>query len=117
VTSSKKFIWINPKVVAHSANPQMSADYRRDGFLVKFGFIRSNTDSCVYFREEDKGVLILAIWVDDGLLCGTSKQGLSEVIDYLRDELEITSEAANHFIGIQIARNRPTPTITISQEQ
>ena len=88
-----------------------------DGFLIKFGFIRSNSDSCVYFCEDDKGVLILAVWVDDGLLCGTSKQGLSEVIDYLRDQLEITSEAANHFIGIKIARNRPTLTITLSQEQ
>jgi hypothetical protein len=88
-----------------------------DGFLVKFGFIRSNADSCVYFRENDNGVLILAIWVDDGLLCGTSKQMLAEVVNYLRDQLEITSEAANHFIGLKIERNRPSLAITLSQEQ
>lgn len=115
VISLKKFIWTSPKVFAHSANLQKSLyglkqasrswNEKFDDFLVNFGFIWSIADSCVYFREDNNGVLILAIWVDDGLLCGTSQQGLAEVLSYVRDQLEITSEAANHFIGIKIARH------------
>lgn len=88
-----------------------------NGFLFKFGFIRGNAESCENFYENDNGVFILGIWVADDLLCGTRKQIPKEVINYLRGQLEITSEAANHSIGLKIARNRSTQTITLSQEQ
>ncbi len=44
-----------------------------NGFLIKFGFTRSKHDPCVYFRRREEEILILIIWVDDGLICSNSK--------------------------------------------
>ena len=48
-----------------------------NSFLLTFGFTKSDADPCVYFREDQDGILILALWVDDGLLCGTHKAALA----------------------------------------
>ena len=54
-----------------------------DGYLVGLGFVRSVADPCVYRRSEENGIVILAIWVDDGLLCGPDKNTLLELISQL----------------------------------
>lgn len=88
-----------------------------DNFLLQSGFIRSNADPCVYFQTNPNGdMLILAVWVDDGLLCGTNQESLTSVIVFLREHFDMTVETINHFIGIKISRNRLNRSITLSQE-
>ena len=88
-----------------------------DGLLVKLGFIRRPIDSCVYHRPDDDGIIFLAIWVDDGLLCGRNKKRLLEIVNKLSDHLEIFTQEADLFIGIKIDRDRPNRTIHLSQQQ
>lgn len=88
-----------------------------DGLLVNLGFTRSPIDSCVYHHNGGDGIIILAIWVDDGLLCGRDKKRLLEIINQLSDHLEISTQEADLFIGIKIDRDRPNRTIYLSQEQ
>jgi hypothetical protein len=40
-----------------------------DSFIVKYGFTRGVADPCVYYQKDDQNITIMAIWVDDGLLC------------------------------------------------
>ena len=87
-----------------------------DGLLVKLGFIRCPIDSCVYHRHDDDGIIILAIWVDDGLLCGRNKKRLLDIFNKPSDHLEISTQEADLFIDIQIDRDRPNRTI-VSQQQ
>lgn len=44
-----------------------------NGFLIKFGFIRSKHDPCVYFRRREEEILILIIWDNDGLICSNNR--------------------------------------------
>jgi hypothetical protein len=47
--------------------------------------IRNNlADLCVYRRSEEDRIVILAIWVNDGLLCGPDKTKLLEPKNNLR---------------------------------
>jgi hypothetical protein len=88
-----------------------------DGYLCALGFVRSLADPCVYRRSEEDGIVILAIWVDDGLLCGPDKTKLLELISQLSTHLDITARDADFFIGLKIDRDRTRRVIHLSQEQ
>lgn len=88
-----------------------------DSFLTEFGLIRSTADPCVYFyRGEELGdVTILGIWVDDGLLATKTKERARAIIKYLETHFEMTSRLADHFIGLEITRDRSRRQIFVSQ--
>jgi hypothetical protein len=86
------------------------------GFLIKFGFIRSSADPCVYIKKEEDCLTIIAIWVDDGLICGSDIKRLDSVVEYLSQNFEMTCEPVDCFVGIQIVRDRGRRTIHLSQE-
>jgi hypothetical protein len=88
-----------------------------DSFITKFGFLSSSADPCVYYRETDSEFTILAIWVDDGLLCSTKSSTNDEILLYLESHFSMTSGPANFFIGLQISRDRPQKKLLLSQPQ
>ncbi len=55
-------------------------------FLVKFGLTRSIADPCVYFRRLGKEVTIVAIYVDDGLVCSNKPDTLRSILEFLGKE-------------------------------
>lgn len=74
-------------------------------------------DSCV-FSTNSKGVtLIIAIYVDDGLVACNCANLLKQVIDYLRTKFEITVMDASCFVGLQMHRDRKNRALLINQEQ
>ena len=85
-------------------------------FLTSFGFVRSSADQCVYVLKEEKCITVIAIWVDDGLVCSSHPSKLASVVDFLAKQFEMTSGPADCFVGIQIARDRLRKTIHVSQE-
>jgi hypothetical protein len=85
-------------------------------FLIQYGFTRSNADSCVYFQRDENNITIIAIWVDDGLLCSNLQSKLEDIVNYLSDKFEITSGPVDHFVGLEISRDRPKGLIHISQQ-
>lgn len=54
-----------------------------DDFLTQYRFTRSETYRCVYIIMKEDSKKIIAIWMDDGLLCGNKKAILNDIINYL----------------------------------
>lgn len=85
-------------------------------FLIQYGFTRSNADSCVYFQRDENNITIIAILVDDGLLCSNHQSKLEDIVNYLSDKFKITSGPVDHFVGLEISRDRCKGPIHISQQ-
>jgi len=86
-------------------------------FLVAFGLIRSTADQCVYYSHRDGGIIILALFVDDGLIAGSSKKLIEEIIEYLKIHFQIRVTAADRFLGVELNRNREKRELTAAQPQ
>lgn len=86
-----------------------------DDFLQRFGLQRSSTDSCIYFRRNEKEFTIICIWVDDGLLASSSKDALIDILSYLSDHFDIRSAQVDTFVGLQIKRDRQQRKLYVSQ--
>jgi TorA maturation chaperone TorD len=83
---------------------------------IKFdSLIRSTADSCVYRRNHEDSIIVLAVWVDDGLLCGRNEKQLMDLINQLTDHLDFSAHKADFFIGTKIDRDRPYQTIYLPQ--
>ena len=86
------------------------------GFLAQYGLTRSTADPCICVRKEDDEITIMAIWVDDGLICSTRQNKLNDIVGYLSRNFEMTSGTVDNFIGIKITRNRLMRTIHMTKE-
>lgn len=84
-------------------------------FLKEFDLKPLVTDSCVFIGSQSGESLIIAIYVDDGLVCCNSSILLDKVIDYLKQRFEITVIDATCFVGLEISRNRSTKQLSIRQ--
>lgn len=71
-------------------------------FLIKFGLTRSELDSFVYFRRNGADLLIIAIFVDDGLVCTSNNHLAKNVIDSLSEEFDTRSLPATSFLGLDL---------------
>lgn len=83
-------------------------------FIEKLGFKPSNADPCLYFNNVNGRKMILALYVDDGLVAASDQQELDEFLSKLKDEFKIRSSEANYFLGLEIQRS--SDGIKISQE-
>ncbi|UYV70787.1 hypothetical protein LAZ67_8000616 [Cordylochernes scorpioides] len=66
----------------------------------------STADPCLFFRKTNYHLLIIAIYVDDGIIAGTNEQEIKEFLDELMFSFKITSEPLNYFFGIEIERQQ-----------
>ena len=65
-------------------------------FMIKNGFRRSKADPCIHIKNKKSGIPIVAIWVDDGFIAGSS------FLELLRSEFKITERPLDSFMGIQV---------------
>lgn len=86
-----------------------------DHFLKLFKLRQSQTDRCVYFNQDRS--IILAIYVDDGLAAGRNRSQLEGLIDYLKENFELTKSTCQYYLGLNISRNFRDKTIDIDQHQ
>lgn len=73
----------------------------------------SDFDDCIYYRKEP--LLIIAIYVDDGIILSRDEQEIDKTMDLLRRSFEMTSTDLNTFLGFQIERSSDG-AISIHQE-
>ena len=85
-------------------------------FLILFGFTRSKHDPCVYFRRRETEILIMAIWVDDGLICSNNKTAIAEIISFLATHFEMRSLPTDRFVGLELTRNRKEKKLWVNQQ-
>jgi hypothetical protein len=85
--------------------------------LINYGLIQSTVDPCVYYHIRLTSFLIIAVWVDDGLVAGSSQLLLDTLVSYLNLKFEITAVPADLFVGIVLTRNRAKCQISLSIPQ
>lgn len=84
------------------------------GFLKRFNLVPLSSDPCVLMSNGvDK--LIVAIYVDDGLVCSSNPDLLSQVICYLESNFEITKCDPKRFVGLEIERHKDKNTMIVHQ--
>ena len=67
----------------------------------KFSLTQSNADQCVFYKMNGNEKIIIAIFVDDGLVASTNQTIIKDLISYLEREFEISVTNFKLFLGIQ----------------
>jgi hypothetical protein len=79
-------------------------------------FSRSDVDQAVFFRRDEKSVIIVLVHVDD---CTVTASSMALIIDFklrITEHVEITDLGELHWLlGIEIRRDRQRRTIHLSQ--
>lgn len=88
---------------------------RFGAFLVSAGFKASDADPCLHIREEGHKKLVVALYVDDGLVMASDQQDSKKFVEELKAEFKITVKPASYFLGLEIKRF-DDGAIKISQE-
>ena len=79
------------------------------------GFIRLQSDPCVYVRRDKRELAIITVWVDDLLLFATSNNYMDKMKSDLKSQWEITDMGEpSKIVGIEITRE--SEKISISQK-
>lgn len=85
-------------------------------FLLNNGLRQSEADRCIFVHDSKNFTLYLALYVDDGLICGNNILAIKELLSNLHREFQITFKIAEFFVGIQIKRDRDKKKLKIHQE-
>lgn len=85
--------------------------------LIDYDLIQSTADPCIYYHITLTSFLIIAVWVDDGLVAGSTTLLLDVMVSYLNQKFEITAVPADLFVGIVITRDQPNRRIYLSIPQ
>jgi len=88
---------------------------RFNDFIGKIGFSVVPEDNCVFTLKSNSEITIICLYVDDGLVCGTSNNCVCEFIDHLRSTFEIVVSNPKHYVGMEISQDTARKTIRIHQ--
>ncbi|UYV60737.1 hypothetical protein LAZ67_1002068, partial [Cordylochernes scorpioides] len=72
-------------------------------------------DQCVFTGTINDTQMILALYVDDGLLMSRNKDDIDSIVQELSHEFNITSRDADYFVGLQIEQSEDRSKIYIHQ--
>lgn len=79
----------------------------------EFGLKPINVDPCVYISKN--GELLVALYVDDGLVLGKLKMEIDKLLKAMQQKFEITTSDATCYLGVEIIRNREKKTVCLIQ--
>ena len=83
----------------------------------ELGFTRSEGDPCLYVRNTDEGVIMIALYVDDLLIAAKSKSQTSWVKKMLNDRFDMKDLGeAKVCLGLEITRDRENRKLWLTQE-
>ena len=82
---------------------------------MKNNFVTSNANPCLLVRQSDISKLIVAIYVDDGLIAGNDHVEIQHFLKLLMEEFKITIGSAECFLGMQIMKTSEG-SIVVHQE-
>ena len=84
-------------------------------FLKRFGFKENKGDKCVFFAIIDGFIVLLAIFVDNGIIICKCIAIINRILKSFEEEFDITVENATSFVGFQIVRDRENKSLFIHQ--
>ena len=68
---------------------------------------RTNSNHSVFVRQCDKGMIILAIYVDDIVITGSDSDGIELLKSYLSKHFHMKDlRLLHYFLGIEVARSK-----------
>lgn len=80
----------------------------------EFNLKASEADPCVFAADTCEEKLILAIYIDDGLIASTCKQRANELLEFLAIKIEITIMPLRLFLGMEI-EHLPDGSLLVNQ--
>ena len=84
--------------------------------MTHLSFLRSDVDQAIFFRREEKGLIIVLVHVDDCTVTATSMNLINNFKVSISQHVEITDLGELHWLlGIKVKRNRERHTIHLSQ--
>lgn len=84
------------------------------GFLQNVGFKQSEADPCLFVRRREEKMIILALYVDDGLIACSDEEEAQRFLTELKERFKIKSKSANYYLGLEISRE-DDGTVKINQ--
>lgn len=83
-------------------------------YIEKLDFKRSDADSCLFIKKDGQNTLLLALYVDDGLLASTDDHMKETFLERLKKQFKISAKPASYFLGLEINATEKGD-ITVSQ--
>ncbi|KIJ41161.1 hypothetical protein M422DRAFT_172542 [Sphaerobolus stellatus SS14] len=81
------------------------------------GFRRCNSNHAVFIKDDNGIRVVVAVYVDDLLIFSSSIEAVKKVKKDLKGKFEMTDLGEAHWIlGMEITRDRPSHTLSISQK-
>ncbi|UYV85167.1 hypothetical protein LAZ67_X004795 [Cordylochernes scorpioides] len=74
-------------------------------FLYSHNFKTSDADPCIFIGTHNDSNVILALYVDDGIILSKDKEAIAIIMDELEHAFDITSGSVNFFVGLQIEQS------------
>lgn len=84
-------------------------------YLKTIEFKQCVTDPCLFIRNRRGNKIILALYVDDGLIASTNQKDAVELMAELKQKFKITTKPASHFLGLEIYKDNDG-SISVSQK-
>jgi len=84
-------------------------------FLRKFDFKETEADKCIFVGKYKEHTILLATFVDNGLIVCKSRAILELILKEMSREFDITVSDVSLFVGLQISRNRERKSMFINQ--
>ena len=74
--------------------------------MIQPGFKSSEADPCLVYKEDQKGVCIVLIYIDDMLIVG-KREALNEAIQVLQQSFEVKPPATlEDYLGVQVIKSK-----------
>lgn len=91
---------------------------RFDDFVGAKGYVRSEYDSCVYFKRNDREEFVyMLLYVDDILIASVNKSEVQKLKLVLSSEFDMKNLGdAKKILGMEITRDRDKRELCVSQE-
>ena len=83
-------------------------------FLKEYALIQSTADPCIFYSIQAPRI-ILALWVDDGLVMCSDQILLRKLISHLQTKFEVTVGDADVYVGLHITRDLPNHRLFVDQ--
>ena len=84
--------------------------------LTSTGFTQSTADECIYIKNDDDGIKVISVYVDDLGLFASSKRGMTWMKGELNRSFIMTDLGEmKKILGIRVERNREQGMLKISQ--
>lgn len=78
------------------------------------GFETSLLDPCLYHMKSERGLALMCLHVDDGLLCASNQSLINEIIGEFSRHFEVKSIPSKNYLGFQYRRIRSERKIVVN---